>query len=861
MSGETAPTRRFVCIHGHFYQPPRENPWLEAVEVQESAQPYHDWNERVTTEAYEPNAASRVLDGEGRIRDIINNYARISFNMGPTLLTWMEENRPRVYRAVLEADRESRRRFGGHGSALAQVYNHMILPLADRREKETQVRWGVLDFEHRFGREPEGMWLPETAVDLESLEVLAEHGIRFTVLDPRQARRFRPLDAAPDVPDSDPPRQDDAGEGDDPGTGDALPVDPRRPYLQRLPSGREIVLFFYDGPLARAVAFEDMLEDGSRFADRLVDRFGETPGAAQLVHIATDGETYGHHHRHGEMALSRALLSLEERDDVELTNYGAFLEDHPPEQEVEIREETSWSCAHGIERWRSDCGCSTGGEAEWDQAWRGPLRDALDQLRAAVRPLLDRTADEIFRDPADARNEYVRVLLDRSPENVDAFLARHLGERSSPPARTTAVRALHLLELERHLQLMYTSCGWFFHDLAGIETVQVLRYAARAIQLADRLFEADVETDFLETLARAESNQPAHGDGRHIYRQKVEPLVMDLADVACHHALVELLHPDGDDGRYYCYRVRAEDRSLHDPSAGEPGRSARRRPSGLDLTRAITGRYRVESQVTRARADLCVVAVDLGRFHVIARSVPWEGPSALGVLREEVEGALESLDAAELMRVLDRRVPGRSWTFRSLAREEQRTILEHTLGNRLSAWEGETRAAYRSTAGPARLARSLDVPLPGGLPSLLESGLEAGLRARLSDTPLDSRRVESLLADADALGIRLDGDRLRPLVQRRAEEIARDFAAEPAHLGRLRRLEDLVNLLDRLPLEIDRRPLQDHYVRVARSFLPELGSDDVTLPEEEREEWLDRFDRLGRALTVAPGLRRPGDDA
>jgi len=883
VSGEPDTVRRFVCIHGHFYQPPRENPWLEAVEVQESAQPFHDWNERVSAEAYEPNTASRVLDSKGRIRDIMNNYARISFNVGPTLLSWLEEQRPRVYGAILEADRESRRRFGGHGSALAQVYNHMILPLGDRREKETQVRWGVRDFEHRFGREPEGMWLPETAVDLESLEILAEHGIRFTILDPRQARHFRPLD-----------REGWSG-GEGGGTAgsgsggqaadtraqspDGLPVDPRRPYVQRLPSGREIVLFFYDGPLARAVAFENLLQDGSRFAHRLLSRFGNS-GDPELVHIATDGETYGHHHRHGEMALSRTLVILEEREDVELTNYAEYLEHHPPEHQVEIREETSWSCAHGVERWRSDCGCSTGGEPGWSQEWRGPLQAALDHLRDAIRPELDRVSRDMFRDPGEARREYVRVLLDRSPEAVDAFLEQHLGD---PPEREDAVRALHLLEIERHLQLMYTSCGWFFHDLAGIETVQVLRYAGRAIQLAELCLDVEVRAPFLERLTAAESNRPEAGNGRQIFLTRVEPLVMDLADVARHHALVELLHPDGGDGQYYCYRVRRDEQALHASDGLAAVRPDPRRPAGPELGRAATGRYRVESEITRTRADLCVAAVDLGRLHVLARAIQWEGGDALEVLQEEVEGALESLDAEELMRVLDRRIPGRTATFRSLALEEQRAILERSLRERLSGWEGETRAAYMDTAGAARLARSLDVPLPGGLPGLLDSGLEAGLRMRLSEDPLDAARVESLLADAEALEIDLEDARLRPLVQERADTAAREFAVSPWNPERLRGVEELVELLDRLPFEIDLRTLQNRYVEVSRSFVRPLVEDDdgagdeepeplegaagrehdpSALPDGERAEWLERFARVGAALNVAPELRGPmGADA
>ena len=435
---------RAICIHGHFYQPPRENPWLEVVERQESAYPYHDWNERITAECYAPNAAARLLDGAGHVRRTFDNYSRISFNFGPTLLAWLEQCEPQVYQAVIAADRRSRERFGGHGSAIAQAYNHLILPLANRRDLRTQVIWGVRDFEHRFGRRPEGMWLPETAVDLATLEALAEQGIAFTILAPHQARAVRAAGGAGWA---------DARQG----------LDTRVPYRCRLPSGRSIALFFYDGALARAVAFERLLASGEGFVSRLLSAFGGGGGAWRLVHLATDGETYGHHHRHGEMALAWALEFLEERGaryGVALTNYGQFLAAHPPAAEVEIAEDTSWSCVHGVERWRADCGCQVGGEPGWNQAWRRPLRDALDWLRDAAAPRFEEVARTLLADPWAARDDYVAVVLDRSAESVERFFARHqarpLGpaERDRGPgdARAAAPRPAHVHQLRLVLQ-------------------------------------------------------------------------------------------------------------------------------------------------------------------------------------------------------------------------------------------------------------------------------------------------------------------------------------------------------------------------------------------------------------------------
>jgi alpha-amylase/alpha-mannosidase (GH57 family) len=442
---------RYICIHGHFYQPPRENPWLEAVEMQDSAYPYHDWNERITAECYGPNGASRILDAGGRITRIVNNYSRISFNFGPTLLAWLETGAPAVYESVLAADRESQARFSGHGSALAQAYNHMILPLASSLDKRTQVLWGIRDFEHRFHRHPEGMWLPETAVDVETLEALAERGIKFTILSPHQARRVRPGGARAW-------RELENGS-----------IDPSMAYRVRLPSGRSLSVFFYDGQISHAVAFEDVLAKGESLAHRLMEAFSDERDWPQLAHVATDGETYGHHRRHGDMALAYALDYIQSNHLARFTNYGEYLEKHPPTHEVQIVEDSSWSCVHGVERWRSNCGCNSGTHPEWNQEWRAPLRQALDWLRDLLATRFEQAGSRLFVRSWRARDEYIRVVLDRSPENVERFLREQCRRSLSADERVTA---LELLELQRQAMHMYTSCGWFFDELSGIETVK-----------------------------------------------------------------------------------------------------------------------------------------------------------------------------------------------------------------------------------------------------------------------------------------------------------------------------------------------------------------------------------------------------
>ena len=507
--------KTYMCIHGHFYQPPRENPWTEHVDVQESAFPYRDWNERIAVECYAPNLAARILDGEGGVQERVNNYSKMSFNFGPTLLSWLERRRPDIYGAILQADRMSIRQFAGHGAALAQVYNHMIMPLASNRDKYTQAYWGIRDFQHRFGRKPAGMWLPETAVDTETLEVLVQLGIRFTVLAPRQAGKVRNLSHSGEWHDVTAER-----------------INPTTAYLCRLPSGGEINLFFYDGAISSEIAFGDLLENGDSLEQALLQASpkGEAPS---LVHVATDGETFGHHHRFGEMALARCLDLLESDSVADLTNYAKYLEDHPPIHTAQIVEGSSWSCDHGVGRWSSHCGCNQGSNPGWTQAWRGPLREAMDQMRDRLLPFYEEEAGKYLSEPWSARNDYIDVVLDRSAQSLETFFVQHSCRALSVGDKTSVLR---LLEVQRNALLAYTSCGWFFDEISGIETIQVMRYASRALQLAADWLGAAPESEYIALLQQAPSN--AYRDGADVYSRFVEPARIDgwrvglLADLA-----------------------------------------------------------------------------------------------------------------------------------------------------------------------------------------------------------------------------------------------------------------------------------------------------------------------------------------
>ena len=535
----------FVAIHGHFYQPPRENPWLEIIETEESAHPFHDWNERISFECYRPNAYARTLDNRGKILDIINNYSSISFNFGPTLLPWLEKNFPSVYEKILEADRESLKKLG-HGNAIAQIYDHLIMPLAIDRDKETEVLWGMADFEKRFHRKPEAMWLPETAVNTSTLRVLVKYGMSFLILSPFQALRVSPFGGK---------KWTDVSQGR---------IDTTQPYrcFIKDSSGRKLLdrfidIFFYNGTISKEIAFGDLLRDGNAFISRFTQFNQESKGRPQLIHIATDGETYGHHKKFGDMALAYALDKGFPSRGLEVINYGAFLKRFPPVYEVEIDEGpkgegTSWSCAHGVGRWKEDCGCSTGGRPGWNQKWRKPLREALDLLRDELRLVFEKEGQKIFKDAWEARNGYIEIILDRSSRRIKSFFERYGLKDIHEKER---IRGLKLLEMQRHALQMYTSCGWFFADLAGLETIIVLQRAARAIQLGEELTGQGIEEKFVQLLSEAKSNLPEMGKGDQVYQHLVKPRRVTTHNVVNHFAISSLF--DGGDGekRIFSYRV------------------------------------------------------------------------------------------------------------------------------------------------------------------------------------------------------------------------------------------------------------------------------------------------------------------
>jgi alpha-amylase/alpha-mannosidase (GH57 family) len=864
---------RFVCIHGHFYQPPRENPWLETVEIQDSAAPYHDWNDRITAECYAPNGASRIVNLNNEIIRIVNNYSRMSFNFGPTLLSWLHDKAPRTYRMILDADIASAQRYSGHGSAMAQVYNHMIMPLASERDARTQIRWGIADFQFRFGRKPEGMWLAETAVNRAILDLMAQEGIKFTVLAPSQCARVRKITTPSKSPDVEIPWIE---------TPDAT-VDPTHPYVVPLEEGRSIAVFFYDGPSSRAIAFEGLLNSGEVFGSRLL---AELPSAstgepAQLSHVATDGESYGHHHRHGEMALSYAMHWIEEGKRARLTNYGEFLARFPPQWQAEVAEDTSWSCVHGVERWRSNCGCN-GGKPGWTQEWRAPLRQSLDLLRDATAPLVEKLAEGLLKDLWVARDAYIQVILDRS--RIPEFLAEHAVRELTPAERITT---LELLELERHTQLMYTSCGWFFDEISGIETVQIIAYAGRVLQLAVKLFGppgVQLEEQFLAILENAKSNIPDIGTGAEVYRRYVTGMKIGLEAVGAHYAISSIFRSYPEDGELFCFDLHRDSHEVFNSGRG----------------RVALGRALIRSRVTEEAETICFAVLHLGDQNLSAAVKRYDSSSlreveAFSTFSSEMGNSIRRANLPEVIRLIDRFFtpppevvptvphvtlnpthpepgqpqadiaegiahtlatpapsptpaygdpPPTAYSLTSLFADEQHRILSTILNQTLSEMEDSLRKIYEDHASLLRFLTESGMSPPPALALAASFAINASLRRALEADPFDPAEIESLLARADADQIALDtpllsftaGQRMKRAMVRLEAAAAGEAPAANA----LASAVTIANSLRTLPFEVNLWQAQNIWNDLLRRGDKNYWS----------EEWKEGFKKLGLAINI-----------
>ena len=779
----------FLAVHGHFYQPPRENPWLEAIEQQDSAAPFHDWNERINNECYNPNSVSKIVDSENHILDVVNNYEYMSYNFGPTLLSWMEEYAPVAYERIIKADIASRKKHGGHGNAIAQVYNHMIMPLANEADKQTQVKWGKKDFEYRFGREPEGMWLAETAVDDDTLRVLVENGIKFTILSPYQALKVR---------------QKDSADWQDVSWGNIDPARSYRYYIKSAP-GKYIDLFFYDGAISKSVAFDNILKDGNKFARRLKDGISTIRNYPQLINIATDGESYGHHTKFGDMALAYAMKLKVKEEGFIVTNYAEYLEKYQSDWEVEIKPISSWSCFHGVGRWAEDCGCSTGGHAGWNQKWRTPLREAFDYLRDEVISICKKQGKKYFLNPTLARNNYINVILDRSENNVKNFQEEYFLPELSDEEK---VRAMELLEMQRQAMLMYTSCGWFFCDISGIETVQIMKYAARVMQLAHSFIKKDLKQRFLEILSEAQSNLPELGTGKDIYEKFVSPSVVTAKQIVSLWAISSLYAEFDDEEDVYCYRIKK-----HSYKRVIKGNS-----------QLVIGHIEVKSLVTMEKSNLVFTLLQFsdGDFHCAIKDY-YEG--FLETRKELIRTYLIS-PLTEIIRTIDNYFGAEYFTLKDIFIEERRKILQIMLKGKLQNFANTYNTMYNEGKGSIYQMQSLGLDIP----KEFKISAQYVLTKQFNDLFVDSKgfidsdilqQASDIIFEAKRIGI--DIDKI-PTARIFSKKIAQNVGrlAYALDLQQVDATLELLDCIDKLELNVDIAEAQNDFFAKIVGNLPEL---------------------------------------
>ncbi len=724
--------KRYLIIHGHFYQPPRENPWTERIDRQESAAPYHDWNERIAAECYHPNARSRRLDGYGRILKLVNNYEHISFNFGPTLLEWIEKHHPALHQQILEADVISAGRNGGHGNAIAQVYNHIIMPLASRRDQETQIRWGVHDFRRRFGREPEGIWLAETAINEVTLEMLIDFGFRFIILSPHQAGRVREISGK---------------EWLDVSSGNIMTGMPYRCFGARKKRGRKrfIDIFFYDAQLSTEVSFNHLCRSGDVFADAIASAYERTGG--DLVTIATDGEIYGHHEPFADMALAYLIDKAAGERGIELTNFPAYLDTHQPTFEVQIKQGhkqqgTAWSCPHGVGRWQKNCGCSTDAPGGWNQEWRSPLRKGLDGLRDEIGARFEKEGAAILADPWKARNDYIELIDHRSSETAAAFVRdRASGELDDP----AIARGVSLLEAQRNAMLMYTSCGWFFNDISGIETIQLMKYAARAAELAGNGDREKLESIILTELEKAESNIKMHGTGADLYRQEKKYSAVSDGFLAGQYVLTTHLDCPEATPDHFGYEfdiienggIEFDDESIR------------------------TGLFRMTSPFSM-RSGLFGYALILGAPSRVVCMVR-EGISheEYCSLRSRLDNLPEESDRTDIIRKFTELFGGHIFAMRDLFPEDREKILARLAARQVDGLEERLEQLYLEDRDMLRLFSETHLTAPPVISVPAETVLSRRLERELANwerklDPAGLKGVKAILSEADFYGVSLD---------------------------------------------------------------------------------------------------------
>jgi hypothetical protein len=552
----------------------------------------------------------------------------------------------------------------------------------------------------------------------------------------------------------------------------------------------------------------------------------------QLVHIATDGESYGHHHSHGEMALAYALHYLESNQLARLTNYGEYLANHPPTMEVELHESSSWSCPHGVDRWRRHCGCNSGGRPGWNQHWRKPLRQAFDWLRDRLAPEFENRARTFFRDPWAARDDYVKVILDRSDENLQSFFDQHACRALGQDEWVTCLR---LLELQRHAMLMFTSCGWFFDELSGIETVQTIQYAGRALQLARDLLELDLEGQFLDILARARCNIPEHGNGRRVYDMFVRPAIVDREKVGAHYAVSSVFETYPDQARIYSFTCTREHQHVL-----EAGRY-----------RLVMGRAQIRFEITRNADVLSYGILHLGDHNLNCGVRVYQGPAAYELLTQEMSEAFGRADFAQIIRLMDRHFGESNYSLKTLFRDQQRKILNQILASSQEDVESRLRQITDAYTPLLRFLEDLGAPLPAALHAASNFILNADLRRQFESDDFDPARVRQILANSRSSRVELNWPSLAYVAQGNLERCMLSLAASPDDTALLSRTADVAALARELPFELNLWKTQNTYYEMLRDVRPArlLASESG---DAAAAEWLSHFQSLGDQLGFAP---------
>ncbi|NLV26027.1 MAG: DUF3536 domain-containing protein [Methanomicrobiales archaeon] len=826
---------KYICIHGHFYQPPRENPWLEEIEIEESAYPFHDWNERITDECYAPNGASRILDANKKIINIVNNYVKISSNFGPTLLSWLENNNQEVYQSILEADKESQQFFSGHGSVLAQVYNHVIMPLASSRDKRTEVIWGIKDFVYRFGRMPEGMWLSETAVDTDTLETLAEHGVLFTILAPHQAKRIRLI-----------------------GTNTWIDVnkdtlDIGMPYICNLPSGKKISLFFYNAEISHEIAFQKILENGENFAKRLINFFPDNLSTQKLLSVATDGETYGHHHRFADMALAYALNEIETKNLAHITIYGEFLEKFPPTFEVSVTENTSWSCVHGIKRWEDNCGCramyaclisdtstcypialqnhqSSKKIKEWDQKWRRPLRDAITWLNIQLSHIFETEMKFLFQDPWHVRDVYYELMVVRSPENIKAFFNTYSKRQPSPEEVT---KSLKLLEMQKNALYMQTSCGWFFDDLAGIETVQIMMYASRAMQLARDVSHHDLEPQFINLLAKAESNLPEIGNGGSIYIKYVATAIFDIHRVAFQYAISSLINGKPDESVITTYNISTK--------------SFRTEKKGT--INLATGYARLQSKITLKESTLVFITLHMGEHNFLGGIKPFVSPENFEQITEDIWSSFNQNNLPELILGIYRYFGFHTYSLGHLFKDGKRKVLYNVLNDALNEVSFEYQQLYKRFYSLVTIMKESNISPPPSLELPIQFTLNNKLLSCFSISDYDTNQVKHIIGELLKGRYQPDKKNLSLYAKESIAIQIKDISINPFDINKIIKVNQFFSLINPLKLNLDLQICQNMYFKIGVMMCPRMEIEKES-GDNIAADWLEQYIILGEHLGV-----------